>query len=92
LLPARQELKAAIIYYNEQRTGLGDEFRDEAWDTLNRVKSFPLAWNPLGGNIRRCQMRRFPFGIIYEPSELEIIVIAIAHLHQKPDYWRKRFQ
>jgi len=37
-------------------------------------------------------MRKFPYGIIYEPSEFEILVIAIAHLHQEPDYWRFRAQ
>jgi toxin ParE2 len=92
LSPARREFSEAVRYYNDQQAGLGDQFRDEAWETLKRIKDFPLAWNPLGGAIRRCQMRKFPYGIIYEPSEFEILVIAIAHLHQEPDYWRFRAQ
>ena len=55
-------------------------------------KEFPQTWQPLGGAIRRCQMRRFPFGIIYEPSEHEIVIIAIAHLHRQPQYWRGRIE
>nr|VFK13776.1 MAG: hypothetical protein BECKLPF1236A_GA0070988_100944 [Candidatus Kentron sp. LPFa]VFK29572.1 MAG: hypothetical protein BECKLPF1236C_GA0070990_100904 [Candidatus Kentron sp. LPFa] len=94
LLPARRELGEAVRYYNAQRAGLGDEFRDEAWATIERVKHFPLAWQPLGRNIRRCQMRRFPYGIIYEPlsqsGESRIIVIAVACLHREPEYWRSR--
>ena len=70
----------------------GEEFRDEAWETVRRIKEFPQAWHPLSGSIRRCQMRRFPFGVIYEPSELEIVIIAIAHLHREPEYWRARIQ
>ena len=92
LLPARRELKEAVRYYNAQRVRLGEEFRDEAWETVRRIKEFPQTWHPLGGTIRRCQMRRFPFGVIYEASELEIVIIAIAHLHREPEYWRTRMQ
>ena len=92
LLPARRELKEAVHYYNAQRVGLGEEFRDEAWETVRRIKEFPQTWHPLGGTIRRCQMRRFPFGVIYEAFDLEIVIIAIAHLHREPEYWRTRMQ
>jgi hypothetical protein len=90
LLPARRELRETVRYYNTQLPPLGEEFRDEAWETVRRIKELPEAWHPLGGSIRRCQMRRFPYGIIYEPSEIEIVIIAIAHLHRKPEYWRSR--
>lgn len=92
LLSARRELNEAVRYYDAQRVRLGEEFRDEAWETIRRIQAFPLAWNPLGGAIRRCQMQRFPYGIIYEPYELEIIIIAVAHLHQEPEYWQSRVQ
>lgn len=92
LLPARLELIEAIRYYNAQRVRLGDEFRDETLDTIQRIQKFPQAWHSLGGTIRRCQMHRFPYGVIYEPSESEILVIAIAHLHQAPEYWRSRLR
>jgi toxin ParE2 len=92
LLPARRELRETVRYYNAQLPGLGEEFRDEAWETVRRIKEFPEAWHPLGGSIRRCQMRRFPYGLIYEPSANEIVIIAIAHLHRKPEYWRSRVE
>jgi hypothetical protein len=66
LLPARRELIEAVQYYNAQRVRLGDEFRDEAWETIRRINKFPVAWHLLGGAIRRCQMHRFPYGVIYE--------------------------
>jgi len=90
LLPARRELRDAISYYSLQRQNLGAEFREEAWAAIQRIKAFPLAWHPLGDNIRRCQMVRFPYGIIYQPSSTDILIIAVACLHQKPDYWRNR--
>ncbi|HYR76101.1 MAG TPA: type II toxin-antitoxin system RelE/ParE family toxin [Pyrinomonadaceae bacterium] len=92
LLPARRELRDTIRYYNAQLPGLGKKFRDEAWETVRRIQEFPEAWQPLGGSIRRCQMRRFPYGLIYEPSASEIVIIAVAHLHRKPEYWRLRVE
>lgn len=90
LRPAHRELVQAVRYYNIQRAGLGDAFRDEARATLQRVRGFPLAWHLMGGAIRRCQMQRFPYGILYEPTTDAIIVIAVAHLHREPNYWRAR--
>jgi plasmid stabilization system protein ParE len=90
LLPARRELRVAVHYYDLQRTNLGTEFREEAWTTIQRISEFPQAWHPLGGNIRRCQMIHFPYGIIYEPAQTEIVVIAVACLHQAPEYWHDR--
>jgi toxin ParE2 len=92
LLPARSELRDVVHYYNAQRVRLGEEFRDEAWETIRRIEEFPLAWHSLGGAIRRCQMRRFPYGIIYEHTTVEIVIIAIAHLHREPEYCRSRVQ
>jgi toxin ParE2 len=90
LAPARSELRETVSYYNSRRPRLGEEFRDEAWETIRRIKQFPQAWHPLGGSIRRCQMQRFPYGIIYEATEQELVIIAIANLHKKPEYWRSR--
>ena len=90
LPPARRELKEAVRYYNAQRVRLGEEFRDEVWETIQRIDRFPEAWHPLSVSIRRCQMNRFPYGLIYELSENGILIIAVAHLHRAPEYWRSR--
>jgi hypothetical protein len=37
-------------------------------------------------------MTRFPYGIIYEPTQKEVLVIAVACLHQAPEYWRDRVE
>ena len=91
LTPAQRELKDAIRYDGAQRPQLGEEFRDEARETIKRITIFPEAWQPLSATIRRCQMNRFPYGLIYTATEAEILVIAVAHLHRAPEYWRSRF-
>ena len=60
---ARVELEVAIAYYNAQRAGLGEEFRDEFWRALDRVLRFPEAWQLVSARTRRCRVNRFPYGI-----------------------------
>lgn len=32
----------------------------------------------------------FPYMLIYTIEESEIIVLAVAHQHRKPNYWKNR--
>jgi toxin ParE2 len=89
---AWRELDDAIRYYNAQLPGLGDAFLLETVAAIDRIRGFPNAWHPLGDNTRRCRLRRFPYGLIYHEDEGEILVVAVAHLHRRPDYWRDRLK
>lgn len=87
---ARVELDDAIEYYNYDAPGMGDAFLTDVLNAIARIGEFPEAWHPLSKRTRRCQTRRFPYGIIYLIREDEILIIAIANLHRKPDYWKDR--
>lgn len=90
LRPAIRELREAVRYYDGHRPELGDEFLAEVKASLERVKAFPTAWHPLGPELRRCQLHRFPYGLIYEADAEGILILAVAHLHRAPDFWRSR--
>ncbi len=88
---AKKELTKAIIYYKECQKGLGTEFLEEIYSTIQRITTFPKAWPMLSINSRRCLTNRFPYGVIYEiKSNISIRIIAIMQLNQKPNYWMKR--
>ncbi len=87
---AQIELDEAIEYYNNEFPGLGVAFLDEVLSSLDRIGYFPEAWHPCSSRTRRCQTRRFPYGIIYQKRESEILIVAVANLHRKPDYWKDR--
>ncbi|KAF0191028.1 MAG: hypothetical protein FD165_2267 [Gammaproteobacteria bacterium] len=87
---AQGELDGAIEYYNRERHSLGDEFLIEVLRALDRIAAFPEAWPQFSTRTRRCLLKRFPYGIIYQYSGNSILVIAVAHLHRKPDYWKRR--
>ncbi|MEX1356316.1 MAG: type II toxin-antitoxin system RelE/ParE family toxin [Desulfobacterales bacterium] len=87
---AQIELDQAIDYYNYESPGLGDDFLAEVLKTLDRIGEYPEAWHRLSQRTRRCKTRRFPYGIIYKIRGDEIMVVAVANLHRRPDYWKKR--
>ena len=87
---AQVELDDAVEYYNYESSGLGEQFLTEILNTLDRIAQFPKAWNISSERTRRCQTRRFPYGVIYQYLGDEILVVAIANLHRKPNYWKDR--
>ncbi len=87
---AHLELLDAIEYYNEQSEGLGYEFANEVRNTIKRISLHPKAWTKLSNRTRRCRCNRFPYGILYQIREKELLIVAIMHLHREPDYWKDR--
>lgn len=89
---AQFELDDAIEYYNNEVEGLGEDFLKEVLNSIERITHFPDAWHPLSKNTRRCQTRRFPYGIIYTKLENAILIISVSNLHRKPNHWRNRIK
>ncbi len=87
---AQQELDEAINYFNDEAPNLGEEFLGEVEKVLDRIGNHPNAWHLCSSRTRRCLLRRFPYGVIYQILEKEILVIAVACLHREPNYWQDR--
>lgn len=92
LTVAEQELIETVLYYNAQCPGLGFEFAAEVTHTLTRIAKYPLAWHKLSKRTHRCRTNRFPYGIIYQIKKDYIIIIAVMHLHRKPEVWQERIK
>lgn len=89
---ARDELNAAAIYYEQNRPGLGERFVDIIEDGIRQIKASPEMWSKIHGEVRRCLVPRFPYGIIYIIQEEIIFVLAVMHLRRKPEYWLRRLK
>jgi len=85
---AEREFLDAIDYYEEK--GLGLDFAFEVYATIERLKSFPKAWQIIAGDIRRILVNRFPYGVLYSEEKEELYIVAVMHLHQNPEYWKHR--
>ena len=87
---AQKELDDAITCFNDEVPDLGNEFLGEVLKALDRIGNHPHAWHPCSERTRRCLLHRFPYGVIYQILENEILVVAVACLHREPNYWQDR--
>lgn len=87
---AYSELNDAVVFYDRCQKDLGLEFTREVYNAIQNVLQYPFAWTSLSQNTRRCILKRFPYGIIYQIKEDMILIIAIMQLNRKPLYWNKR--
>ena len=87
---AREEFLAAIDYYNNAEPGLGMAFYAEVESAIALVETYPDMWTDIGGNIRRCLVRRFPYAILYSKEDNHVFIYAIMHTKREPGYWHDR--
>lgn len=94
---AREELREAARWYEDQEAGLGDRLADEVAVGVASVRAWPNVAQLYRDHqrvpaIRRKGIEVFPYGIIYFVRDDEVIVVAYAHEKRRPGYWRERLE
>jgi toxin ParE1/3/4 len=90
---AREELLAAIDWYEAREVGLGRRFLLNVRDAVGSIRETPEAWPLVARAVagaRRKLLDSFPYSVVFIVLPAEIRVIAVAHGHRRPGYWRKR--
>ena len=80
----------AAAYYELQVSTLGENFLDIIENAINEIAEHPETCPEIDKGIRKLVVRRFPFSILYQVFNNEIIVVAIMHYKQKLRYWVDR--
>ncbi|MFA5920228.1 MAG: type II toxin-antitoxin system RelE/ParE family toxin [Methylococcaceae bacterium] len=87
---AQTELDEAFNWYEAQQLNLGVQFLTEFDAAIRRIVTYPKSYALLGSDVRRCLIKRFPYGVLYGIDTDTIVIVAVAHLHRKPNYWIDR--
>jgi toxin ParE1/3/4 len=93
---ARAEFRSAALWYDERRSGLGDDFISEVSAALDRIGDAPECYPPWPHTraaalmIRKATIQRFPYLIAFEKHEQHVLVLAVAHAKRRPLYWLAR--
>ena len=53
---------------------------------VSRLAKSPGRYAIVRGNIRRCMLRRFPYGVYFRETNDEIRILVIKHHSRHPDY------
>ena len=84
---AQRELKEAGRFYHEQPPGLADEFFDEVDAFIGKIISNPQRYTIRTADVRRANLKRFPYHLNYLLHGGAIAVVAVSHHRQRPFYW-----
>jgi plasmid stabilization system protein ParE len=90
---ARLEFEGAAAWYEEQRPGLGDEFRVEVNATLQQVLQNPERHRLASASIHEIPLKRFRKYSLYYSIELDAInVVSVFHGARHPAELRRRLK
>ena len=87
---AQEEADVAAAFYESRQEGLGLAFVLELERTYRRIQPDPASWPRVADTFHRARLHRFPFDVIFQVSADEFLVLAVAHHHRRPGYWRRR--
>jgi plasmid stabilization system protein ParE len=85
-----QDITEAFAWYEDQRSGLGEEVLASVEAALEAIRRDPELHATVQGDYRRGFVRRFPYGIFYEHTDSAVTVYCIVHAARDPSKWRKR--
>ncbi len=94
---ADEEVAEAYVWYHGERRGLGDELQGAIESAMESLVEMPTMATPVyttrrGRVVRRFLLRRFPYAVVFVELDDHFQVVAVAHLHRHPDYWRERVE
>lgn len=91
LLPdAEKELLEAANWYSQQAVGLDYEFIRCIDEATARIGRAPLTFPVVHRGRRRIIVKRFPYSIIFDVMEDEVLIYAIFNFSRNPKRWKLR--
>jgi plasmid stabilization system protein ParE len=85
---ALAELKSAVAWYLDRNEAAADNFATEMDRAIDLIAASPQRWPRGLHRTRKFVLQRFPFAIVYREKETFVQVLAIAHGHRRPGYWK----
>lgn len=91
---AHSDLELAFAWYENERTGLGWEFRNEIALCIDKLADERVSYPVYFGAVRKLHVARFPYLLYYKkyPRKKIIAVAAVLHERRNPDEIRKRMK
>jgi toxin ParE1/3/4 len=87
---AEMDLADAVMWYEDQRPGLGNQLLDEIELVMDRIRRSPLQFPEVGNRVRRALLRRFPYSVYFRLSDEAVEIVGVLHHHRDPRTWQRR--
>ncbi|MHB1391276.1 MAG: type II toxin-antitoxin system RelE/ParE family toxin [Thermoleophilia bacterium] len=87
---AAADVEDAFLWYESQRSGLGDEYLDELALVLRAIAEHPNRLPIIHRETRRALLHRFPYALFYRVLDEKILIVACMHGKRNPAHWQIR--
>ena len=87
---AREELAESSEWYEDRKSGLGEEFLNEVESKLQKIAIRPNSFAVVHNDVRQASLIRFPYLIYYVIKSPVIFIISIWHKKRNGDGWKNR--
>lgn len=84
------EAEEVSRWYRKRSKVAAARFVEEFKLTVRKILKTPERWQESSTGTRRAKLPCFPFFIVYRVVGVRVEVIAIAHGHRRPEYWKDR--
>jgi len=80
---AADDLQQAYEWYNLQQPGLGERFLKEISSCLDAISEYHTNYSFFSGKYRCKKAKHFPYLVLYEIEDLNIIIVRILNAKRK---------
>lgn len=87
---ALNEYAEAVHYYAQQGAEVAQAFINAIEAVVYRIKESPTRYAVIDGDVRRCTVLKFPYGVLYTIEQDSVLIMAVMHCSREPGYWKSR--
>jgi toxin ParE1/3/4 len=87
---AIKDIGEAFDWYEARKIGLGEEFLLSTELAFDDIRRNPEYFEEKYPNVRRYNLRRFPYSVYYRILKKQVAILAVYHQSRNPRRWQKR--
>jgi plasmid stabilization system protein ParE len=87
---AEGEFREAFLWYFARSPIAADAFRCQVLEAIDGLADRADMWPTDEDGFHFHVLDRFPYTVWYDVNESLATIIAIAHQHRRPNYWKTR--
>ena len=84
------EAEEAARWYAQRSPTAAAGFVFELEAAVLAITETPHTWPAYDHGTRRFLLRRYPYSLIYRVEPARLVIVAVAHAHRRPEYWKQR--
>ena len=89
---AASDMEAAFWWYEQQQSGLGQEFLKNLDVAFREAADRPLSFPLVVRRTRKVVVRRFPYLVFFAVEGERVLVTGVFHAHRDPGSWEDRIR